>query len=84
MWYQARIAQCAQALTDSQCTNGQWSYGCTAKPVEGIASVAVKPPPPQPKPTAGGVKVYDKPAPRLKPSLLNSPAQPGHRAWRSP
>jgi len=25
--YQARLAECAQFLVDTQCTNGQWSYG---------------------------------------------------------
>ncbi len=26
--YQYRIAECAQALVDAQCANGQWTYGC--------------------------------------------------------
>ncbi len=31
--YQARIAECAQFLADTQCKNGQWSYGeATKKP----------------------------------------------------
>jgi len=36
--YQEKLAQCAQWLVDTQCANGQWSYGAK---LEGIKDVSV-------------------------------------------
>jgi hypothetical protein len=74
VWYQGRIAQCAQALANAMCKNGQWSYGATAEPVKEASITALKPPPPPPKKTPGAVKVVDRPAPREKPKVVRTVA----------
>jgi hypothetical protein len=34
--YQEKIAQCAQWLVDTQCTNGQWSYGAKLEAIKDV------------------------------------------------
>jgi hypothetical protein len=66
--YQARIWQCAQYLVDSQCANGQWSYGERLEigaPPEGGAAVSTGGP-------KGGARDFGSPdgaVPRSKPRI---------------
>src|SRR5438876_6064766 len=57
--YQDKIAQCAQFLVDTQCKNGQWSYG---QKIDSLKDVAVGPPAPKDTASVGA----GKPRPALK------------------
>jgi hypothetical protein len=65
--YQDRIAQCAQALIDSQLKHGQWNYECASE-----ASASVPTGTPVPKPTASSTKKAPPPAPgtKVKPPVV--------------
>ena len=68
--YQERIAQCAQALVDSQLKHGQWNYECSS---DGKPDMTVATPAPGPK-AASGKKKGSPPA-----ALRGTPAE-GARA----
>ena len=65
--YQDRIAQCAQALIDSQLKHGQWNYECASE-----AASAVPTGTPVPRPTASTGKKAAPPAPgtKVKPAVV--------------
>lgn len=70
--HQRRIAQCAQFLVDSQCGNGQWSYGQPSafldsipEPTPGREAVATSGAKPARKPPVG------KGMERVKPEVVN-------------
>lgn len=62
--YQEKIAQCAQFLVDTQCANGQWSYG---QPVGSIKDVPAPEPVGKDVATAPGAK---GPKPKAVPRKL--------------
>ena len=69
VWYQSRIAQCAQFLVDNQCSNGQWGYG---EPSTFADAVPTGPPPPKEVASAVRNSGDDAPAPgeKKKPKVL--------------
>ncbi len=69
VFYQARIAQCAQFLVDNQCKNGQWSYGSPTVHTNDIPTGDLTRRP-LPAPSKGGIKEYDSNIQRVKPKVV--------------
>jgi hypothetical protein len=68
--YQERIWQCAQALVDNQCRNGQWSYWNNApKQNLRLSDVPTLAPPKKEVATTGGAKSSPVPDRRPKPAV---------------
>jgi hypothetical protein len=67
--YQDRIAQCAQALIDSQLKHGQWNYECSS---DALASIPTGTPVPRPVQTTGKTPAKTPPAAgtKVKPPVV--------------
>jgi len=72
--YQDKIAQCAQFLVDTQCVNGQWSYG---QPIESLKDVPIGEPVRKDAATPGGkTPAGGKPRPSKKVTIKKTQEGP--------
>lgn len=81
--YQERIARCAQALMNYQCTNGQWDYTCSYSKKKDPKPVVYQRPAKLIEVVTDGGKGVPASRPfraRLASPLLSGEAAPNHRA----